>query len=758
MRLMVPTFVIALLAAGLALAAPAGATTWSKSIIDPNVPFGDQPTGVSFADRSHGLAVTEDATIYGSSDGGRTWSISRAPASGFTDVPLAVADAGPTAVVAGYSLVDTPSCCSDRAYLASTSDGGASWQLATFAAGSSPDNSRLVGVSHGDAQHYWAVDSQHVFAGGPGVPWVDEALPSPHGPLTAVSFTDDTHGWLVGDQGTILATSDGGAHWTAQVSSTDENLESVSFIDSLHGWASGWDDTVIATSDGGAHWATLQTSSGGPHLDGIVFVDGEHGFLRTGENVPLLNEPDAVFSTSDGGHTWQSAFVPSLGNASGGGLTGLSAVDPYTLWAIGTDTSAGQNDSVVLSGLEPEATLSTSALDFGAQLVNRTSPARTLTVTNTGRSALHMLGLDLAGPGSAFAVVADGCTGVTVDPGSSCPVDVTFDPTSLGPKSSTLIFRDDGINAPQSVALTGTGAQPTAITTPNPLDFGYQPVGVASVRQLTVLNTGGFPLHIAAATLTGATDFAVTSDGCTGLSVAPSSTCTIGLTFRPSMLGSLGATLHLSDDAPDSPQSVALSGIGVAAPVAVLAASPTTGPWPLTTHFDGSASHDTNPNGAIASWTLDFGDGSTPARGSGTPPADIAHTYTAAGSDIATLTVTNSYGVVGAATRTITATSAPTRLSLNPAIARISGLMVYLKASGTLSHATTGAPVVGRTVTFQASGMFVCSAVTDAQGNAGCTGVLPLVRIVLSNGYDGSFGGDGQYLPSAGHAGLVQVN
>jgi len=36
--------------------------------------------------------------------------------------------------------------------------------------------------------------------------------------LYSVTFTDPSHGWAVGGLGTILATSDGGAHWSAQSS------------------------------------------------------------------------------------------------------------------------------------------------------------------------------------------------------------------------------------------------------------------------------------------------------------------------------------------------------------------------------------------------------------------------------------------------------------------------------------------------------------------------------------------------------------
>jgi phospholipase C len=73
--------------------------------------------------------------------------------------------------------------------------------------------------------------------------------------------------------------------------------------------------------------------------------------------------------------------------------------------------------------------------------------------------------------------------------------------------------------------------------------------------------------------------------------------------------------------------------------------APVTGPAPLTVTFDGSQSNA--PGDTIASWTLDYGDGTTPDSGTGQPPSSISHTYTQAGAFQATLTVTDTTGDSG---------------------------------------------------------------------------------------------------------------
>lgn len=88
----------------------------------------------------------------------------------------------------------------------------------------------------------------------------------------------------------------------------------------------------------------------------------------------------------------------------------------------------------------------------------------------------------------------------------------------------------------------------------------------------------------------------------------------------------------------------------VAPPTAVLTASPTSGRPPLTVTFDGSQSRTSDPSVTIASWRLDFGDGTPPATGIGPPPSPTAtHTYTADFYADAILTVTDSTGATDSA-------------------------------------------------------------------------------------------------------------
>lgn len=90
-------------------------------------------------------------------------------------------------------------------------------------------------------------------------------------------------------------------------------------------------------------------------------------------------------------------------------------------------------------------------------------------------------------------------------------------------------------------------------------------------------------------------------------------------------------------------------------PSAVIGTSATSGAAPLTVAFSGSASSDAS--GTITAYEWNFGDGSAPVAG-----ATASHTYTAAGSYVASLKVTNSDGMSDTRSVAITASSAQPKL------------------------------------------------------------------------------------------------
>jgi len=102
----------------------------------------------------------------------------------------------------------------------------------------------------------------------------------------AVAFSDATHGWVVGGNGRILATTNGGATWSAQRSATHEQFLDVAFSDASHGWAVGMvlstegDEysVILATTNGGVTWSAQNTGDWG-RLEAVAFTDATHAWV-----------------------------------------------------------------------------------------------------------------------------------------------------------------------------------------------------------------------------------------------------------------------------------------------------------------------------------------------------------------------------------------------------------------------------------------------------------------------------------------------
>ena len=126
--------------------------------------------------------------------------------------------------------------------------------------------------------------------------------------LFSVSFVDAQTGWAVGDDGTILATANGGATWTPQTSGTEAALLSVSFVDAQTGWAVGFDGTILATANGGATW-TPQTSGTEADLLSVSFVDAQTGWA--------VGADGTILATANGGATWEQQRAQPWASAHG---------------------------------------------------------------------------------------------------------------------------------------------------------------------------------------------------------------------------------------------------------------------------------------------------------------------------------------------------------------------------------------------------------------------------------------------------------
>lgn len=127
---------------------------------------------------------------------------------------------------------------------------------------------------------------------------------------------------------------------------------------------------------------------------------------------------------------------------------------------------------------------------------------------------------------------------------------ITNTATAQSPAGSLIV-------ASATFAVAGP---PLAVLSAASLDFGAQPVGAPSAtRTITLTNDGASPLAIAAIAVEG--NFTQTNT-CPP-SLPPGASCAMAVTFIPAAAGGLTGTLTLTTDAPDSPATVSLTGIGL---------------------------------------------------------------------------------------------------------------------------------------------------------------------------------------------------
>jgi hypothetical protein len=225
------------------------------------------------------------------------------------------------------------------------------------------------------------------------------------------------------------------------------------------------------------------------------------------------------------------------------------------------DDAPDSPESTSLTGIGvgsgPAVTISPTSLTFATQLVNTTSAPQTVTLTNVGNGPLSITSIIAAGN---FAET-NNC-GTTVAAGASCTINVTFTPTTVNTRTGSITVTDNAPGSPQVVSLTGTGTYVTY--TPASLSFGTVSVGQSSAPQtITLTNHAGSSMKIGSITTTGVDNADFIQTNTCGSSLAKMSSCTITVTFKPLITGSLTANVTISDFmGGNASQVIPLSGTG----------------------------------------------------------------------------------------------------------------------------------------------------------------------------------------------------
>lgn len=226
--------------------------------------------GISFVDRLTGWGVGNKGQVWKTEDGGKSWKVVSRPFSFYHFVNSTT----------GWDTRSRTDAKRRKTDLVKTTDGGKTWTI------------------------------QKVFdAEGVGIQFY---------------FVNDTTGWAVGEEwgsdsgGSkllniyIIHTNDGGKTWTTQFTEPagtkfgfETRLIDVFFLDKQSGWVVGSNGLILHTKNGGRKWEYLPN---GPklYLNRIHFFNNSTGIMIA-DNGSLENENSegGIYLTKDGGKSWK---------------------------------------------------------------------------------------------------------------------------------------------------------------------------------------------------------------------------------------------------------------------------------------------------------------------------------------------------------------------------------------------------------------------------------------------------------------------
>ena len=258
---------------------------------------------VRFTDDQHAFISGQDGLILHTGDGGKTWQKQESNAV-FQDKD---GSKQPLFLFGLYALdADHAWVVGDRSILSSTTDGGKTWRARK-------------------------IQMEADISGG-------ESLAAADPIFYDIKFIDAQNGWIVGEFGKIMHTSDGGETWHEQEKSLLEGtgifdlldlptLYGVHMMDAQRGVASGIEGHIARTSDGGQKWAFDELELEYPLIDPLFRVVE----LPNGD-AWAVGAAGEVVRRPPGEAKWKRA---KLGQDILTWLRGLSFSDEKNGWLVG---------------------------------------------------------------------------------------------------------------------------------------------------------------------------------------------------------------------------------------------------------------------------------------------------------------------------------------------------------------------------------------------------------------------------------------
>ena len=219
-------------------------------------------------DENEGYTGGMSGIVYRTVDGGDNWEILGSMASTLIDIDFATATQGYACGFGGAVFSITPEDVTNLNSGLSTNLGGIT----------SPSENKVWVCGGGTISHFDG--TTFTFQSGPA------------GSYNDIFFLNDQEGWIVGNNGVIGHTENGGEDWPSQINPDPEgnSLYGLFFLNENEGCAIGAQGTILKTTNGGDNWMLDEegsTLAGTKFLRGIHFTSPTNGYV-VGNGKTLL--------------------------------------------------------------------------------------------------------------------------------------------------------------------------------------------------------------------------------------------------------------------------------------------------------------------------------------------------------------------------------------------------------------------------------------------------------------------------------------
>ncbi len=225
-----------------------GATTFFPQATS----LGTTTEAIHMINNTTGFCGGASGFVYNTGDGGTNWGFLGTMATTLTDMDFVSASQG-------YAC----------------GDGGA-----VFSIGGTVNNLNsgqaipFSGISSSSVDNVWVCGGSSILFYN-GLTFAFQAGPA--GSYNDIFFLNDQEGWVVGNNGLIGYTVNGGDTWTQQTNPDSNSLYGVFFLTQNIGWAVGSQGTILYTANGGDTWTVQGAGHTTAFLRGVHFVSTNNG-------------------------------------------------------------------------------------------------------------------------------------------------------------------------------------------------------------------------------------------------------------------------------------------------------------------------------------------------------------------------------------------------------------------------------------------------------------------------------------------------